>query len=446
MSIVNLELLRAESHDWPGELAHYGTIMSYVVLQNYSLFGLSFYSYNFHLMVLIAFFLAQRIWCFLWRAAQFSDAHGPRFAVHIVLFFVLLDSLYCAVQLHLKESFAGSLYLLAPVGGSILFYHVHLKTRVYSNVFTTELFSMLSRCLYHSFENWYCIGVLPLKFLPFEYMYIETSRCMMLTGFVAIHSFVMLFCLELHCLGPEILQQTRMLGEWRLADPAKLKSQDPKPLEWSYQNCPYQRGQVVQCKGQFYEAMATFNTSSPSCPSQCITFMTFILADAERTKVLVLAAICCLTIALLPFIIWHNQWTMYAAMLVPIGAHFIFVKSSRYHAFFNPAPLNLEQLQFELSNEMSQYKVNGSGISPPSASSPWAAYADGIADENSEKTLDGEGASDNNSLANLVDLLPDIGFNNQLQCPLFMSAVSASTLFFFGNSGAPRHDASMRGD
>jgi hypothetical protein len=441
MSIVNLELLRAESHDWPGELAHYATIMSYAVLQNYSLLGLSFYSYNFHLMMLIAFFLAQRIWFFLWRAAQFSDAHGPRFAVHSVLFFVLLDSLYCAVQLHLKESFAGSLYLVAPLGGSLLFYHVHLKTRVYSNVFTTELFSMLSRVLYHSFENWYCIGVLPLKFLPYEYMYIDTSRCMMLTGFVAVHGFLMLFCLELHCLGPEVLQQTRMLGEWRLiSDPATLKPQDPKPAEWSYQNCPYQRGQVVQCKGRFYEAMATFNTSSPTCPSQCISLMTFILADSERTKVLVLASICCLAIALLPFIIWHNQWPMYAAMLVPIGAHFIFVKCPRYHAFFNPAPLNLAHLQFELSSEMSQYKINGSGIAP--ANGAWGAYADGLMDENSEDAqLEDEAASSNGSLDNLNEMLPDVGFPNQLQCPLFMSAVSASTLFFFGNSGAPRHDA-----
>merc|ERR1719230_1479773 len=101
---------------------------------------------------------------------------------------------------------------------------------------------MLSRCVYHSFETAYCFGVLPLRFLQHECIYYDTSRCIVLTALVTVHTFLSLFCLELLCLGSEVLQQTRMLGEWRwIPDPSMQKSISPKPAEWSNHNCPYLR-------------------------------------------------------------------------------------------------------------------------------------------------------------------------------------------------------------
>jgi len=266
------------------------------------------------------------------------------------------------MQLVLKDSLVGSLYLAIPLLSSVLFYHVYLKTN--TNVFTAELFSMLSRCVYHSLETAYCIGVLPLKFLQYEYIYYDTSRCMVLTAFVTVHIFLSLFCLELHCLGSEVLQQTRMLGEWRwIPDLSRLKSISPKPAEWSYQNCPYPRGAVVKCKGRYYEAMATLNTCMPTSPSQCISPVAFVLGDSQRTKALVLAALLVLNATLVHLMLWSNQWSMYAVMLVPNCCHFMYVKYRRAHSFFNPAHLNLRQLQWDLKIEMPQYKLNG-GIGP----------------------------------------------------------------------------------
>ena len=51
-----------------------------MLLQNYNITRLNIQSSNFHLILLTAFFFAQRIWFFLWRMTQFSDGHGLRFA------------------------------------------------------------------------------------------------------------------------------------------------------------------------------------------------------------------------------------------------------------------------------------------------------------------------------------------------------------------------------
>jgi len=321
---------------------------------------------------------------------------------------------------------------------------------------------MLSRCVYHSLETAYCIGVLPLKFLQYEYIYYDTSRCMVLTAFVTVHIFLSLFCLELHCLGSEVLQQTRMLGEWRwIPDLSRLKSISPKPAEWSYQNCPYPRGAVVKCKGRYYEAMATLNTCMPTSPSQCISPVAFVLGDSQRTKALVLAALLVLNATLVHLMLWSNQWSMYAVMLVPNCCHFMYVKYRRAHSFFNPAHLNLRQLQWDLKIEMPQYKLNG-GIGPhqngalpannhhnhhcraacggDAYSGGWA-YGEEVTEEECNSNHPDDVLTDSAyGGAHFSDVLADAGVAACLQCPnpLFMSAVSASTMFFFGPAGSAR--------
>lgn len=472
-------LQQTESHDWLGEITHCCTQVCYLLLQNYNISRFAFYNYNFHLIVLTALFFCQRIWHFLWRAPQFSDAHGLRFACHIVLFMVLLDALYCAMQLVLKESVVGGLYLATPLLSSVLFYHVYLKT--HTNVFTIELFSMLGRCVYHSLETAYCIGVLPLKFLQYEHVYYETSRCVVMAGLVTAHVFLSLFCLELHCLGSEVLQQTRMLGEWRwIPDLSRLKTASQKPPEWSYHNCPYPRGAVVRCEGKYYEAVATLNTCMPTCSPRFLYPLVFVLGDSQRTKALVLAALLILNAALVHFVLWSNQWAMYAVMLVPNCGHFLYVKYRRPHAFFNPAHLNLRHLQWDL-NQGPQGKLNGnmgsshqSGSGPsghngraatngdPNSGGGWSGYGEDAAEDEYEHSHHPDDVPPDPAPGggHLGDVLSDPRVAACLQCPnpLFMSAVSASTMFFFGpsgsvrspsdagNSGLLRHEGSVRSD
>lgn len=222
------------------------------------------------------------------------------------------------------------------------------------------------------------------------------------------HTFIMLFVLELHCLGSEVLQQIGMLGEWRwIPDLSSLKA-PTKPADWSYHNCPYPRGSVVRCKGRYYEAMAVLNTSTPSCSSRCIYPVAFILGDSQRTKLLVMIALLILNATLVRLIILSNHWSMYAVMLVPNCCQFLYVKYRHSHAFFNPAHLNLWQVQ------------NASNAGVPQ---------------------DGDILPDvGGGKANLSDILADSGVVACLHCPnpLFMSAVSASTVFFFGPSGTTR--------
>jgi len=434
-------LQQTESHDWLGEVTHCCTQVCYLLLQNYNISRFNFYNYNFHLIVLTTLFFARRIWLFLWRVTQFSDAHGLRFACHIVLFLVLLDSLYCGMQLVLKDSIVGGLYLATPLLVGVLFHMVYLKSN--TNVFTAELFSMLSRCVYHSLETAYCIGVLPLKFLQYEYVYFDASRCMVLTAFVTVHTLLSLFCLELHCLGSEVLQQTRMLGEWRcIPDLTRLKSSSPKPAEWSYHNCPYPRGAVVRCKGRYYEAMATLNTCCPTSPSQCINPIAFVLGDSSRTRTLVLAAVLVVNTALVPFILCSSQWSMYAVMMIPNCGQFMYVKYRKSHAFFNPAHLNLRQLQWDLNLTPPPQKLNGAR-GPHQQSGllgGWGSHEDGEDDcNNHADDVLGDGYSNNHS-----DGLSDAFSCLQCRNPLFMSAVSASTMFFFGPTGAARSPSDLQ--
>mmetsp|Transcript_1141 Transcript_1141/g.2827 ORF Transcript_1141/g.2827 Transcript_1141/m.2827 type:complete len:498 (+) Transcript_1141:51-1544(+) len=434
-------LQQTESHDWIGEITHCCAQVGYLLLQNYNISRFNFYNYNFHLIVLTALFFAQRIWVSMWRVTQFSDAHGLRFACHIVLFMVLLDSLYCGMQLVLKDAFAGSLYLATPLLSSVLFHLVYLKSN--TNVFTAELFSMLSRCVYHSLETAYCIGVLPLKFLQYEYIYFDATRCMILTGFVTVHSFLSLFCLELHCLGSEVLQQTRMLGEWRcIPDLTRLKTISPKPAEWTHHNCPYPRGALVRSKGQYYEAMAALNTCAPTSPSQCIHPIAFVLGDSQRTKALVLLCLFILTAALVPLILCSNQWSMYAVMLIPNCGHFLYVKYRRSHAFFNPAHMNLRQLQWDLNVDSPQYKINGAGH-PRSGllGGGWSSFGEDGAEEDGDNNHREDVMADGHGLNHGGDGFPQAGAGFpylRYPNPLFLSAVSASTMFFFGPSGSVR--------
>ncbi|CAE7627192.1 unnamed protein product, partial [Symbiodinium necroappetens] len=313
-------LQQTESHDWVGEITHWGTQVLYLLLQNYNITRLSIQSSNFHLIFLTTFFFAQRIWFFLWRMTQFSDAHGVRFACHLTLFFVTVDSLYCGLTLAMQDSLAG-IYLALPLLLSVLFYHGYLKSQ--TNVFTAEIFNMLRRCGYHSLEAAYCIGVLPLRFVRHDYIYYDTSRCAFLTFLVTVHIFLSFLCLELHCLGSEALQQTRMLGEWRRM--SELAPKHAKPQEWSSHSCPYPRGAVVLCKGRYYEALAALNTVMPTSPQSLIWPIAYILGDSQRAKAFMLVALLMLNVVLVQLVVWSNQWIMYAIMIIPNSIHFLYV-------------------------------------------------------------------------------------------------------------------------
>jgi len=419
-------LQQTESHDWVGEITHWGTQVLYLLLQNYNITRLSIQSSNFHLIFLTTFFFAQRIWFFLWRMTQFSDAHGVRFACHLTLFFVTVDSLYCGLTLAMQDSLAG-IYLALPLLLSVLFYHGYLKSQ--TNVFTAEIFNMLRRCGYHSLEAAYCIGVLPLRFVRYDYIYYDTSRCAFLTFLVTVHIFLSFLCLELHCLGSEALQQTRMLGEWRRM--SELAPKHAKPQEWSSHSCPYPRGAVVLCKGRYYEALAALNTVMPTSPQSLIWPIAYILGDSQRAKAFMLVALLMLNVVLVQLVVWSNQWIMYAIMIIPNSIHFLYVKLRTTHSFFNPAHLNLRQLQWDLS--MAPPRGEGQSDSLLMRTRGW--NSDGVGfhtgwDRGLQKSALTELKHRHNGFArNPAD---DFG---EYYCPnpLFASAVAASTSFFFGN-------------
>eukprot|EP00931_Biecheleriopsis_adriatica_P115887 TRINITY_DN91638_c0_g1_i1.p1 TRINITY_DN91638_c0_g1~~TRINITY_DN91638_c0_g1_i1.p1 ORF type:complete len:513 (-),score=65.95 TRINITY_DN91638_c0_g1_i1:40-1518(-) len=435
-------LQQTESHDWVGEITHCCTQVCYLLLQNYNISRLNFQGYNFHLIFLTALFFAQRIWFFLYRVMQFSDAHGLRFVCHLVLFLVLLDSLYCVLQLVIQDSFFASFYLVLPVLLSVLFYYGYLETsgglgalldrsaiterKTKTNVFTAELFDMLRRCVYHSLETAYCIGFLPLRFLRYDYIYYDTYRCALLTFFVTTHIFLSFLCLELHFLGSEALQQTRMLGEWRWIPELAQKQTVKKPAEWSCQHCPYFRGAIVCCNGRYYEAMAAVNTCMPTSSRRCIWPIAFILGDAKRAKAFMLASLLVLNIALVQLVLWSNQWIMYAIMLIPNAVQFLYVKFRKSHSFFNPAHLNLRHLQWDLNVGMPHSKLPGAGQPGGFAMSNHSCLPNG--------SFSGDGLMDefshNGDAADGLWPSPN---------PLFMSAMSASTSFFFGPAGSPKY-------
>lgn len=411
-----------ESHDWLGETTHWGTQVCYLLLQNYNITRLNIQSSNFHLILLTTFFFAQRIWFFLWRMTQCSDAHGVRFACHLTLFFVMVDSLYCGLTLAMQDSFAG-VYLALPLLVSVLFYHGYSKTQ--TNVFTAELFNMLRRCVYHSLEAAYCIGVLPLRFVRYDYIYYDTSRCAFLTFLVTVHIFLSFLCLELHCLGSEALQQTRMLGEWRrIAEPGPKQ----KASEWSCHSCPYPRGAVVLCKGRYYEALATLNTCMPTSPRRCLWPIAYILGDSQRAKAFMLVALLLMNVVLVQLVLWSNQWIMYAIMIIPNAVHFMYVKLRTSHAFFNPAHLNLRQLQWDLSDQWPA----GAGPSDFMGTSNTCPTSWSALGELKHRGQNGQNGDLGNHFAK--------GFgDSSYPDPLFMSAVAASTSFFFGNAGSMRY-------
>lgn len=266
------------------------------------------------------------------------------------------------------------------------------------------------------------------------------------------HTFIMLFVLELHCLGSEVLQQIGMLGEWRwIPDLSSLKA-PTKPADWSYHNCPYPRGSVVRCKGRYYEAMAVLNTSTPSCSSRCIYPVAFILGDSQRTKLLVMIALLILNATLVRLIILSNHWSMYAVMLVPNCCQFLYVKYRHSHAFFNPAHLNLWQVQNasnagvpQASESAGTHCSQGTSMNNSQNSSQVTrthnCYSTNSKSYITDNDEDGDILPDvGGGKANLSDILADSGVVACLHCPnpLFMSAVSASTVFFFGPSGTTR--------
>lgn len=123
---------------------------------------------------------------------------------------------------------------------------------------------------------------------------------------------------------------------------------------------------------------------------------------------------------------------MYAAMIIPNCGQFLYVKFKKSHSFFNPAHLNLRQLQWDLnagpaSNGMRLNMGHGRG---------GCEEENGHECEHSQNGALADGGNGNH----LGEVFADAGIANSLQCmnPLFMSAVSASTMFFFGPSNAMR--------
>merc|ERR1712050_660425 len=109
---------------------------------------------------------------------------------------------------------------------------------------------------------------------------------------------------------------------------------------------------------------------------------------------------------------------MYAVMLIPNCGQFLYVKLRRSHAFFNPAHLNLRQLQWDLNIQIPGYKHNGAGHSElsnnhGSSRAPgiaevyaggWGGYGDSIGEEEDSSPPDDvmadafHGSNHNNSL------------------------------------------------
>lgn len=178
--------------------------------------------------------------------------------------------------------------------------------------------------------------------------------------------------------------------------------------------------------------MATLNTCAPTCPSQCIQSIGFLLGESERTKALVLAALFLLNAALVHLILWSNHWSMYAVMLVPNCAHFMYVKYRKTHAFFSPAHLNLHKLQWDINMSLQRLKMNGANYAHNGAMDAKGHHTGSVAD-----------VAYTNGHFN--DPLVDTSYYLHRANPLFMSAVSASTTFFFGPSGGTRSDMGSPG-
>jgi len=220
----------------------------------------------------------------------------------------------------------------------------------------------------------------------------------------------------------------------------------------------------VRCKGRYYEALATLNTCAPTSPPHRLYPVAYVLGDSQRAKALVLAALLVLNLLLVLLVMRSNQWSMYAVMLVPNCGQFAYVKYRQSHAFFNPAHLNLRQLQWDLNIQMPQCKLNGAGAPHhhhgmsldnhscrgPCGGDPGTGGWSGCADDTTEEECDNNHTDDvladsaygGNHFGNG---LVDAGVAACLQCPnpLFMSAVSASTMFFFGPSGATRSPSDL---
>ena len=111
-------------------------------------------------------FFAQRTWFFLWEVTQFSDSRGEWFTCHIVLFVGLRD---CTLRL-LSSAATGS----------------------------TRSFSGTHRYVFFSVS-------ITVSRRP-SYTYCDARQCVTLAALAAIQ----MLCLELHCLGSEVLQQTRI--------------------------------------------------------------------------------------------------------------------------------------------------------------------------------------------------------------------------------------------
>eukprot|EP00434_Breviolum_minutum_P027432 symbB.v1.2.024252.t1/scaffold2281.1/size83474/5 len=143
-----------------------------------------------------------------------------------------------------------------------------------------------------------------------------------------------------------------------------------------------------------------------------------------------LVALLMMNVVLVQLVLWSNQWIMYAIMIIPNTVHFMYVKLRTSHAFFNPAHLNLRQLQWNLS------MTGGTGQSDfmgPNWKDGFGNFGRGTP---TWSNLELKHRGQNGDLGDhFVKGFGDSGYPD----PLFMSAVAASTSFFFGNAGSMRY-------
>eukprot|EP00026_Physarum_polycephalum_P008299 Phypoly_transcript_08381.p1 GENE.Phypoly_transcript_08381~~Phypoly_transcript_08381.p1 ORF type:complete len:490 (+),score=66.27 Phypoly_transcript_08381:41-1510(+) len=351
-------------------------LLCHLCIQNYNIYRLNFYNYNFHLLILTSIILCKRLLVKYLKSVKrenpFSMSTSQICFNLLVLASILSNSFYFVYQLFSKHLLKNFLFLFYPAVSYFLFFGYNANK---NRTPTEKAMFKFKKLLFNTIECGYFAGFLPLKFLQSEHIYFDPIRAIILILFLLVNCFVMFFTHLLSTSFYELYIHAHTFGCWcsctssykisyfgslwhfvkdptittnlsKLQSSAKItpppsptrkgaapqnklasgkntgqvphkasaKSDAPSVHEWNPKHGPYPRGSVVLHEGKVYVAIGLWNSSEPGNWNHGFLFFLFAKPDRVHTMLIILQAF---VVTMQLVMVFHStNWRVYSVMLL----------------------------------------------------------------------------------------------------------------------------------
>eukprot|EP00164_Ancoracysta_twista_P001170 GFYU01001540.1.p1 GENE.GFYU01001540.1~~GFYU01001540.1.p1 ORF type:complete len:390 (+),score=39.61 GFYU01001540.1:175-1344(+) len=287
-------------------------LVTYLLIQNFIIYSSNFYNYNLYLLFLTVIYLSKRViykyYCLLRTEYPLGISTSQTCLNIVLLLFLIANGGYLVLQIVLRNGLVTALHLVYPCIAYGLFIFPESQAQPPSIQYRLKML------LWNTFDCAYWAGVLPMQFLQYEYLYFDSSRCLIMIAFVATNSFVM-FATQFLANRQLSFEIQSAYAFWReIASDEEVLSQSA--TKWS-SSVVYEHGAVVTHNGVSYRGVGAANRVEPH--STILGRVVMHLCSTERVDSLrryLLLLQSMVTGVLFLLVLYSPYWCLYSLLML----------------------------------------------------------------------------------------------------------------------------------